>query len=124
MYLTQSSFVGKTGPLDPSRVINLDPPVGDRHYPNRWSEERNLKTLHTRVNSISLMSGRGLGGRSRAKQSLMSSGNETLNQLNVANQKYLGILYEYVQPDHVWKLLKWLNSITEEHKKVSVVHAP
>ena len=122
MYVTQTSFQGKTGPLDPSRVINLDPPVNERSYPNRWSEDKNLRTLHNRVNSLSLMQGRGLGGRSRAKQSsLINSGNETLNQLNCTNQKYLAILYEYIQQEHCWKLLKWLNTISEEHKKVSIL---
>lgn len=98
MYLTQTSFHGKTGPLDPTRVLNADPLPGDRHYPNQWSEDRNLRTLHNRVDSGSLVKGKGLGGRGRARgNSLMNGGNETLNQLNVSNQKYLAILYEFVQ---------------------------
>ena len=48
MYLTQSSFLGKTGPIDPSRVIPEDPPVSWTTYPNRWNEDRNLKNLHHR----------------------------------------------------------------------------
>jgi hypothetical protein len=28
------------------------------------------------------------------------------------------IIYDYVQPEHAWKVLKWLNTISEENKKV------
>jgi hypothetical protein len=48
MYLTQSSFLGKTGPIDPSRVIPEVPPVSWTTYPNRWNEDRNLKNFHNR----------------------------------------------------------------------------
>lgn len=35
------------------------------------------------------------------------------------NDKYMQILYEYVLPEHAWKVLKWLNTISEDNKKVS-----
>lgn len=31
----------------------------------------------------------------------------------------MAIMYEYVQPEHAWKVLKWLNTISEDNKKVS-----
>ena len=42
MYLTQTSFLGKTGvvPKTISEALN------ERSYPNHWMEERNLKSLH------------------------------------------------------------------------------
>ena len=39
--------------------------------------------------------------------------------LNVANEKYLAIIYQYVRPEHAWKILKWLNTISDDNKKVS-----
>jgi len=41
--------------------------------------------------------------------------------LNVKNQNYLSILYEIVQKDKVFMLLKWVNSLTDTHKKVSKI---
>ncbi len=58
MYLTQSSFLGKTGPLDPTRVIPDHPPRDMKNYPNAWMEDRNLRNLHKRVNSHQLLSDR------------------------------------------------------------------
>ena len=46
MYLTQTDFFGKTGPINPSWTITDNSPVEERYYPNRWMEERNLKSLH------------------------------------------------------------------------------
>jgi len=37
--------------------------------------------------------------------------------LNVKNQNYLSIVYEIVQKDKVFMLLKWVNSLTDTHKK-------
>lgn len=51
MYLTQGSFFGKTGPMDPARKIPEHPKFEDKYYPNRWMEDRNLKTIHKRVSS-------------------------------------------------------------------------
>lgn len=31
----------------------------------------------------------------------------------------MAIIYDYVLPEHAWKVLKWLNTINEENKKVS-----
>lgn len=39
------------------------------------------------------------------------------DQLNVANQKYLAIVYDVVRKEHVWKLLKWVDNLSEQHKK-------
>ena len=51
MYSTQGGFFGKTGPVDPARVIPENPRFEERYYPNRWMEERNLKTIHKRVST-------------------------------------------------------------------------
>jgi hypothetical protein len=48
-----------------------------------------------------------------------SNGNDAVN---IQNQKYLPIIYEYVQAEHVWKLLKWVDKLSEENKKVSFIH--
>lgn len=45
----------------------------------------------------------------------MQLGNSPI--LNVCNQRYLGILNQLVKQEHVWKLLKWVNNISEENKK-------
>lgn len=37
--------------------------------------------------------------------------------LNVSNQRYINILNQLVKKEHIWKLLKWVNNITEQHKK-------
>ena len=39
--------------------------------------------------------------------------------LNVANQRYLAIIYDFIKPEHVSKLLNWVSVLSEEHKKVS-----
>jgi hypothetical protein len=52
MYLTQSSFHGKTGHPYPNRIIRPEElPDSEKTYPNRWMEDRNLRSLHTRVGS-------------------------------------------------------------------------
>jgi len=52
MYLTQSSFHGKTGYPMPNRIIRPEElPDSEKTYPNRWMEDRNLRSLHTRVGS-------------------------------------------------------------------------
>ena len=52
MYLTQSSFHGKTGYPMPHRIIRPEElPDSEKTYPNRWMEDRNLRSLHTRVGS-------------------------------------------------------------------------
>lgn len=40
-----------------------------------------------------------------------------MSTLNVNNQKYLAILYDFVQKEHVWKALRWINTVSEENKK-------
>lgn len=85
MYLTQSSFLGKTGPIDPSRVIPDDPPVTWTTYPNKWNEDRNLKNLHHRfaVHSVSDQKPAGLSRFAQTKNNLKinseSNGNDTVN---------------------------------------------
>lgn len=118
MYLTQTSFLGKTGPLDPSRVVKTDPLNNEKCYPNRWSEEKNLRTLHHRVTGQDFMNGKGM---SRSVGRGNHFGDETLSTLNVNNQKYLAILYDFVERDQVWKALRWVNNISEENKKVSLI---
>lgn len=52
MYLTQSSFYGKTGHPIPDRIIRPENvPDSEKTYPNRWMEDRNLRSLHKRVGS-------------------------------------------------------------------------
>ena len=108
--------MGKTQPLDPTRVVKADPQPNEKNYPNRWSEEKNLRTLHSRIDNDALMQHKGL---SRSVGRAQVFGDETLSTLNVSNQKYLAILYELVQKEHVWKALRWVNTISEENKKVS-----
>lgn len=45
----------------------------------------------------------------------MQLGNSPI--LNVSNQRYLNILNSLVQKEHIWKLLKWVDRISEENKK-------
>ena len=51
----------------------------------------------------------------------MDAGFGHSHQLNVVPQheKYMAIVYDFVLPEHAWKVLKWLNTITDENKKVS-----
>ena len=76
-------------------------------------EDRNLRGLHKRVGSLNLTE------RKERKLSVDIGGGKS-HLLNVAsgNQKYMAIIYEYVSPEHVWKVLKWLNTISDENKKV------
>jgi hypothetical protein len=53
MYLTQSNFIGKTKHPVPDRVIQPENlPDHEKFYPNRWMEDRNLRTLHKKVGSL------------------------------------------------------------------------
>ena len=116
MYLTQSNFIGKTHFPIPDRVIKPEQlPDHEKFYPNKWMEERNLRSLHKRVGSLNLTE------RKKSRQLSVDIGGGKSHQLNVAdaNHKYMAIIYDYVQPQHVWKVLKWLNTISDENKKVS-----
>lgn len=118
MYLTQSNFVGKMQHPIPDRVIKPEAlPDHEKFYPNRWMEERNLRGLHKRVGSLNL-------SERKPRELSVDIGGGKSHQLNVAsgNQKYMAIVYEYVLPEHAWKVLKWLNSISDENKKVSILH--
>lgn len=52
MYLTQGNFFGKTGPMDPARKLSENPKFEEKYYPNPWMEDRNLKSIHKRVNTV------------------------------------------------------------------------
>jgi len=97
-------------------------PDYEKTYPNRWMEDRNLRNLHTRVNSVSLTD-RKLRSRDKRELSVDLGGGKS-HQLNLAtkNEKYMAIIYEFVKPEYAWKVLKWLNTITEDNKKVSLTH--
>ena len=77
--------------MDPARVIPSNPAFGDKYYPNRWQEDRNLRTLHNRMNTTQLSVG--------ANRSIPLGNTEFDNgphvsendQLNVTNQKYLAV---------------------------------
>lgn len=113
MYLTQRSFKGMMHYPIADRTIHPDKlPDHERFYPNRWMEEKNLLNLHKRVGSLNLTE--------RKKRNLsVDIGDGKSHLLNVAdkNQKYMAIIYDYIQPQHAWKVLKWLNTISEENKK-------
>lgn len=115
MYLTQSNFIGKTKHPVPDRVIQPENlPDHEKFYPNRWMEDRNLRSLHKKVSSLNLTDVK------RRDMSMDHSGKSGQSHLlNVApqNEKYMAIIYDYVQPEHAWKVLKWLNTISEENKK-------
>ena len=87
MYLTQGSFVGKTGPMDPARKIPDHPKFEEKSYPNPWREDRNLKIMHQKMdkNHLALTS-------PTFKGSLLSTTSES-DQLNVRNQRYLAVSY-------------------------------
>mmetsp|Transcript_13151 Transcript_13151/g.22261 ORF Transcript_13151/g.22261 Transcript_13151/m.22261 type:complete len:182 (-) Transcript_13151:640-1185(-) len=83
-------------------------------------EERNLRSLHNKVNSLSNFKDRHQSHNRLGQARLMrgDEGGENGNlQLNIQNQKYLSIVYELVKQEHVWKLLKWINSLSEQNKK-------
>lgn len=117
MYLTQSNFIGKTHFPIPDRVIRPETlPDHEKFYPNKWMEEKYLRNLHKRVGSLNLTE-----RKRKERQLSVDLGGGKSHLLNVAdaNHKYMAIIYDYVQPQHAWKVLKWLNTISDENKKVS-----
>jgi hypothetical protein len=40
--------------------VKSDPLANEKNYPNRWSEEKNLRTLHTRVTGSDFMNNKGM----------------------------------------------------------------
>jgi len=42
-----------------------------------------------------------------------------LVETNINNKKYLEVLKTLVQPEHVWRTLKWVDKISENNKRVS-----
>jgi hypothetical protein len=36
---------------------------------------------------------------------------------HINNKKYLDVLKEMIQPEYVWKTLKWVNTLDENNKK-------
>lgn len=77
-------------------------------------EDRHLRTLHKRVNSLALSE-----HKKRERDLSVDLGQGRTHQLNVRpqNEKYMAIIYNYVKPEHAWKVLKWLDTISEENKK-------
>lgn len=75
-------------------------------------EDRHLRTLHKRVGSLNLT-------EKKKRDLSVDIGGGKFHQLNVTpqNEKYMAIVYDYVQPEHAWKVLKWLNTISDENKK-------
>jgi hypothetical protein len=65
-------------------------------------EDRNLRSLHTRLNTHTLF-----------ENKIRNDERPENDKVNVMNQKYLAILYDLVRPEHVWKLLKWVNNVSE-----------
>ena len=84
MYLTQSTFFGKTGPINPDRTMPANPDPLEKTYPNRWMEDRNLRTLHGRLNTSSLFNTK-----------IDNSMRPENDKVNVVNQKYLAVSYKY-----------------------------
>jgi len=62
-------------------------------YPNKWMEERNLRSLHNAT--------------ARANSSVIP---------HISNKAYLEICKTLIKPEQIWKLLKWIDGI-DEHKK-------
>ena len=83
MYLTQSTFFGKTGPINPERTIPINPDPVEKFYPNRWMEDRNLRSLHNRLNTHSLFNTK-INNVERPEN----------DKVNVVNQKYLAVSYK------------------------------
>lgn len=91
MYLTQSNFHGKTHHLIPDRVIKPETlPDYEKTYPNRWMEDRHLRKLHTRVNSVSFTD-----RKHRKKELSVDIGAGKSHQLNLVpkNERYMAIIY-------------------------------
>ena len=56
----------------------------EKTYPNRWMEDRNLRTLHGRLNTSSLFNTK-----------IDNSMRPENDKVNVVNQKYLAVSYKY-----------------------------
>lgn len=85
MYLTQSDFFGKTKFPIPDRVIKPELlPDHEKFYPNRWMEDRHLRSLHKRVGSFNMTD------RKKRELSVDIGGGKS-HQLNVKaqNEKYM-----------------------------------
>ena len=97
----------------PDRVIRPEMlPDHETNYPNKWMEDRHLRSLHKRVGSLNLTE------RKPRRDLSVDIGGGRSHQLNIKTQheKYMSIIYEYVQPEHAWKVLKWLDTISEQNK--------
>ena len=97
----------------PDRVIKPELlPDHETKYPNKWMEEKYLRGLHKRVDSLNLTE------RRKRRDLSVDLGGGRSHQLNVKPQheKYMAIIYEYVQPEHAYKVLKWLDTISEQNK--------
>ena len=84
MYMTQGSFFGKTGPIDRS-LSNKNANIQERFYPNKWQEERNLRTMHNKLTAKSLFNSK-INNNDRPEN----------DKVNVVNQKYLAVSYKPV----------------------------
>lgn len=113
MYVTQDNF-GRSARNSPStRMLQTDSELrelglisnilqtdqsrdsrSDLQYPNQWVESRNLKLL----------------GRENSNSSM---------QPNIQNKRYLEIVKTMILPEHTWKLLKWINALSDKQMKVS-----
>ena len=78
--------MGKTAPIDPNRTFSANIPIEDRTYPNRWMEERNLRSFHKN-------NGKGVGNSMSVERNAFGNNNMSATQLNILNQKYLAVSY-------------------------------
>ena len=103
--------------MDPTRKLKANAPLHERTYPNRWAEDRNLRSLHRAPTYCN---------------QLQSIFDQPQSELKINNLKYLEVSYHsgrhtistqiiklFIKPECVWKLLKWVNTLPEEHKRVS-----
>ena len=96
MYLTQTSFFGKTGPINPSLTLAENSPDIDRFYPNKWMEDRNLRALHNKksvshVLNKSLSNQLDINKTRFGRKSSKYSEDQPYDVLNCENQKYLAV---------------------------------
>ena len=70
-------------------------------------EERNLRSLHKKTKSIQVI------------DNMAMTYDSSFTNNDISNQKYMTILKDFVQTEHVWKLLKWVGQLSEDQKKVS-----
>ena len=97
MYVTQQSFSVRGSPLrkNSPREIFDEPDMRNNdqkfEYPNQWAEAQKLKRIKDSKDV----------------------------KPYIQNKKYLEIVQLFIEKEHIWKLLKWINVLEPHQAKVS-----